>query len=110
MRLFRSTRLQRIVIFLLLVLLSAGPIDFSEQQWDGKDEIVICSAQCLAELSSPLRQHQNSCKFDVAHIAVLPNLIKIISVEYILGTSFDSISTDLLPNPDRGPPPIITIL
>lgn len=93
-----------------MVLLSAGPFDFIEQQWDGENEVVICSPQCLAELSYPLRQHQNNCKFDVAHVSVLPNLIKIISVDYILETSFDPISTDLLSNPDRGPPHIITIL
>ena len=110
MRLFRSTLLQRIVIFLLLVLLSAVPFDFIEQQWDGKDEVVISSPQCLAELSSPPQQRQIKYKFDVACVSVLPNLIKIISADYILDTSFDPISTDLFTNPDRGPPHIITIL
>ena len=93
-----------------MVLLSADPFDFIEQQWDGENEVVICSPQCLAELSSPLQQRQIKCKIDVVHVSVLPNVKKIISIDYILETSFDAISTDLLTNPDRGPPHIITIV
>ena len=98
------------MIFLLPVLLSIGPLDFIEQQWGGEDEIVISSSQCLAELSSPLQQRQVKCKIDVLNVSVLPNFRKIISADYILETSFDTISNDLLTNPDRGPPHIITIL
>lgn len=110
MRLFRSTRFQRIVIFLLPVLLSIGPLDFIEQQWGGEDDVVISSPQCLAELSSPIQQRQIKCKIDAVNVSVLPNFRKIISADYILETSFDTISNDLLTNPDRGPPHIIVIL
>ena len=110
MRFFRSTRLQRILIFLLLVLLSAGPFDFIEQQGDRKDEFVIHATQFLPELSSLLQQPQIKYGFDVVHVSVVTIFKKIISDDYIPGTSFDPLSDDLPTHPSRGPPRLITIL
>lgn len=110
MRFFRSTWLQRILLFLLLVLLSAGPFGFIEQQGDGKDELVIHNTQFLAKLSSFLQQPQIKYGFDVVHVSVVTIFKKIISDDYIPGTSFDPLSDDLSTHPSRGPPRLIAIL
>jgi hypothetical protein len=110
MRFFRSTWLQRILLFLLLVLLNAGPFGFIQQQGDGKDELVIHATQFLPELSSRLQQPQIKYSFDVVHVSVVTIFKKIISDDYIPGTSFDPISADLLTYPSRGPPRFIAIL
>ena len=110
MRFFRSTWLQRILLFLLLVLLSAGPFGFIEQKGDGKDECFIHSPQSLAELSVTFQKSQIKYGFDVIHVSIVPIFTKIISENYIPGTSFDPLSADLLTNPNRGPPRLITIL
>jgi len=110
MRFFRSTWLQRILLFLLLVLLNAGPFDFIKQQGEGKDEFVIHATQFLEELSSSLQQLQIKYGFDVVHVSVVPIFKKIISGDYIPGTVLDPLSVDLLTYPDRGPPHLITIL
>ena len=110
MRFFRSTWLQRILLFLLLVLLNAGPFGFIQKQEDGKDEFVIHAPQFLPELSSLLQQPQIKYGFYVVHVSVVTIFKKIISDDYIPGTSFDPLSVDLLTYPDRGPPRLITIL
>lgn len=110
MRLFRSKWLQRILLFLLLVLLSAGPSCFIELQGDGIGDHVIQSPQYFAKLSGQLRQFQIKYGFDVVHVSVVTIITKIISVDYIPGTSFEPLSADLLIYPDRGPPCFITIL
>jgi len=110
MRFFRSTWLQRMLLFLLLVLLNAGPFGFIAQQGDGKEQFVIHATQFLAKLSSPLQQLQIKYGFDVVLISVLTIFKKIISDDYIPGTSFDPLSADFLTYPDRGPPRLITIL
>jgi hypothetical protein len=110
MRFFRSTWLQRILPFLLLVLLSASSFGFIEQQRNENDDFVIHSPQSLAELSGTFQKHQIKYCFDVVHVSVVPILKKIISETYVPGTFFDPISNDLLTNPDRGPPRLITIL
>jgi hypothetical protein len=110
MRFLRSTWLQRIFVFQLLVLLNAGPFDVIEQQGDGKDEVAIHAAQFLAELSSPFRQPQIKYSLDAVIFSVVTIFKKVISEEYIPGTSFDPLSVDLLTCPSRGPPRPFTIL
>jgi hypothetical protein len=109
MRLFRSTWLQRSLLFLLLFLLNTGHFGSIEQQGDGKDELVIHAAQYPTELSS-LRQLQIKYGFDVIHVSVVPIFKKIISADHIPGTSYDPLSADLLTYPSRAPPRLISIL
>jgi hypothetical protein len=110
MRFFRLLWLQRILPFLLLVLLSAGPFGFIAPQGEGKDELVIHSPHFLAELCGSLQKIQINYGLDAVHVSRVPFFTKIISENYIPGTSFDPISTDLLTNPNRGPPRLIAIL
>jgi len=110
MRFFRSTWLQRILPFLLLVLLSAGPFGFIIQQEEGKHEFVIHSPQFFAELFGSLQKVQIDYSLYAAQVSAVTIFTKIISENYISGTSFNPVSEDLLTNPDRGPPRLITIL
>jgi hypothetical protein len=110
MRFFRSTWLQRILLFLLLVFLNASPFAYIEQQGDGKDELVIHATKSLAELSVTFQKLQIKYGFDAVHVSVVTIFKKIISDDYIPGTSFDPLSADLLTYPNRGPPHLITIL
>ena len=110
MRFFRSIWLQRILLFLLLALLSAGPFGYIERQRGGKDELVIHAPRILAELSARLEKPQIKYGFDVIRVSAVTILTKIISEDYIPGTSHDPLSTDFLTYPDRGPPRLMTIL
>jgi hypothetical protein len=110
MRFFRSTWLKRILLFLLLALLSAGPFGYIEQQGRGKYELVIHTPQLHVELSARLEQPQVKYGFDVVHVSAVTIFTKIISDDYIPGTSLDPLSADFLTYPDRGPPRLITIL
>ncbi len=110
MRFFRSRWLQRLLFLLLLVLLSAAPFGFSEQQGDEKDDHVISSPHCFDKLSGQLRQLQIKYGFDVVNVSGVPTITKSISVDYIPGTSYDPLSADFLTYPDRGPPHLITLL
>ena len=94
----------------MLLLLSAGPFNFIEQQGNGKDELVIHATQFLAKLSSSVQQSKIKYGFDVVQFSVVTIFKKIISKDYIPGTSFDPLSTYLLTQPSRGPPRLITIL
>ena len=109
MRFFRATWLQRSLLLLLLVVLNAGPAGVIEQQGNEKDELVIHATHYLTELSS-LRQLQIKYGFDVVFASVVPVFKKIISDDYIQGTSFDPLTADLLPYPSRAPPRLTTIL
>jgi len=91
-------------------LLNVNPVAYIEQESDGKDESVIHSLQFLAEHSIALHKNQIKYGFDVVQVSVVPIFKKIISENYVRGTSFDPVSTDLLTNPNRGPPRLITIL
>lgn len=110
MRLFRSTWLQRIMTFLLLVLLSICPFDYIEQSWAEENEFIICSPHCLAKLSSTRQKPPLKCNFDVVPVSVLPNFTKFISADYILGMFFNLTFTNFITNVDRGPPRIAVIL
>ena len=110
MRFFRSTWLQRILPFLLLALLCAGPFGVIEQRKGGEGELAIHNPHFLAKLSGSLQQPQIKYGFDVIHVSVVPIFRKIISVGYIQGRSFDPLSAYLLTYPDRGPPRLIAIL
>jgi hypothetical protein len=92
-------------------LLSAGPFGFiEERQGDEKGELVIHAPQCFAQLSGHLRLLKIKYGFDVVHVSVVPIYTKIISDDYIPGTSFDPLSENLLTNPNRGPPRLIDLL
>lgn len=107
---FSSKWLQRILLFLLLAVLNAGPFGFIEQQGDGKDELAIHAEQFLAKLNSLLQQPKIKYGFDVIQVSVVPVFQKIISEEYIPGTSFDPLSIDILTQSSRAPPRLIAIL
>jgi hypothetical protein len=112
MRLFRSRWLKGISPFLLLALLGAGPFVVVEQQWDGKDkdEFVIRTPQSSGTLVASIRMLQIIYGLNATHISRVPFFTDFISENYVPGTSFDPISTDLLTNPNRGPPRLIAIL
>jgi len=110
MRFFRATRLQRILIFLLLVFLIAGPFGFIEQQENKKEELLISSPHSLATLSCQLRQFEIKYGFDAVHVSVLPIITKILSVDYLAGTAFKFILAERLTNPDRAPPHLMALL
>jgi hypothetical protein len=110
MRFFRSTWLQRILLFLLPVLLSAGPFGFIAQEGDGKDEFIIHANQFLPGVSSLLKQPEIKYGFDVLHVSAVTISKKIISADYISEISFDPLSIDLITCLSRGPPRIITLL
>ena len=110
MRFFRSTWLQRTLLVLLLVLLSAGPFGFIEQEGDGKGDHVISSPYCFGKLNGQFRQIQIKYGFDVVHVSVVPIITKIILVDYMPGTSFDPLSANCVTYPDRGPPRLIALL
>jgi hypothetical protein len=98
------------LLFLLLALLSAGPFGFIEQQGDGKEELVIHSPHFLVELCGSLQKIQINYGLDAAHVSTVTLFTKIISENYIPGTSFNPVSEDLLTDLNRGPPRLITIL
>jgi len=110
MRFFRSTWLQRILFFLLLVLLSIGPFGYIQQPGGEKEELFIHAPHSLAELSARLEKPQIKYGFDVIRVSAVTIFTKIISDDYIPGTSLDPLSADFLTYPDRGPPHLITIL
>jgi len=110
MSFFRSSWLQRILSSLLLVLLSAGPFNFIEQQENEKKVTVICSTQCIQEFVSVRYYSQTKFKSDVVFNSVLPNFTEIILADYILGKFFDPISRNHFTSPDRGPPSLNNVL
>jgi hypothetical protein len=77
---------------------------------DRKAELVIHATQFLAKLSSLLQQLQIKYGFDVVHVSVIPIFRKIVSGDYLPGTSFDPLSADLVTYPSRSPPRLIAIL
>jgi len=110
MRFFRSAWLQRTLPFLLLVLLSVGSFGFIVQHEGRKHEVVIYSPQFLTELYGSLQKVQINYALDPVHASAVKIFTKIISENYIPGTSFNPLSEDLLTNPNRGPPHRIAIL
>lgn len=112
MKLFRSRWLKGIYPFLLLALLGASPFVVVGHQGDGedRDDFFIRTPQPSGTTIASLRMLQIIYGLEATHISRVPFFIKIISENYVLGTSFDSIFTDLLANPNRGPPRLISIL
>ena len=110
MRFFRSTGLQRILPFLLLFLLTAGPFGALEEQREREADLFIQAPQFLAQLSGSVQQPQIKYGFYVIHVTVVPTFKKIISIDYIQGTSFDPLSANFLTYPDRGPPHLQILL
>jgi len=91
-------------------LLSAGRFGFIAPPGEGKDKLVIHSPHFLAELCGSLQKIQINYGLDADHVSRVPFFTKIISEKYSPGISFDPISIDILTNPNRGPPRLITIL
>jgi hypothetical protein len=110
MRFFRSTWLQRILPFTVIVLLSVGLFGVIEQQRNEKDDFLIRATGSPDKLSSSLRQLQIKYGFDVIHISVVAIFKKIILEDYTQEASFDPLSADFLTYPNRSPPNLITIL
>lgn len=110
MRFFLSRRLNRIILFPLMILLNASPFAFIEQQGSGKDLSVIHSPQCLAELSGSSQKPPIKYSLYATNLLVVAISKETIPENYFPGTSFDPLSSDLLTYPDRGPPRLTTIL
>jgi len=110
MRFFRSTWLQRILLFLLLVLLSAGPFGFIEQEGDENDDQVISSPYRFGKLNSQFRQIEIKYRFDIVNVSVAPIITTIISEDCKSGTFFVHFSVDPIAHSSRGPPRLITNL
>ena len=110
MRFFRSIWLQRVLLFLLLVLLNGNSFDFIQQLGDGSDGLALNGPQFLPKLSTLLQQPKIKYGFDVIQVSVVPVFKKIITEEYIPGTSLDPLSADFFTYPDRGPPRLVAIL
>jgi hypothetical protein len=107
MRFFRTKWLKRVLLLLLPLLLNAGSFGFIDQGCCGKKEVYIHAGQFLDRISSSVRQLQIKYGFDAVHVSVVPIFKKIISADYIPGTSFDPMSADLLTHSSRGPPSLI---
>ena len=110
MKFFRLTWLKRILLFLLLVLLNASSFAFIEQQGDARDQSVIHSPYSLADLSASVQKPQIKYGLYATQVSAVKIFTKIISDDYIPGTSSDPLSADLPTYPDRGPPRLIAIL
>jgi hypothetical protein len=110
MRFFRSTWLKRIFLVLFLVFLNAGHFDFIEQQGDRKDELIIHATRFLDELNSPCQQPKIKYGFDVILLPVVTIFKKVISDDFIPGTSLDPFPINPITYPSRSPPRFITIL
>jgi len=112
MRFFRSKWLKGIYPFLLLALLGAVPFVVVEHRWGGneRDDFVIRTPQPSGTMIASLRMLQIIYGLDATHVSQVLLFTKIISENYVLGACFDPIFTDLLTNPNRGPPHLIAIL
>jgi hypothetical protein len=112
MRFFRSRWLNGIYPFLLLALLGTGPLVVVENQGDNKDkdEFVIHAPQPSGTSIASLRMLQIVYGLEGTHVSRVHFFTKLITKNYVPGTSYDPISIDLLTNPSRGPPRLITIL
>ena len=110
MRFFRSTSLQSILPFLLLVLLGASSFGFIEPRGNSKHDLVIHSPQFLPELCGSIQKHQIPYGLDATKTKTIKIVTKIVSEIYCPETSRDPFSITLLPNPNRGPPRLIAIL
>jgi hypothetical protein len=112
MKLFRSRWLKGIYPFLLLALLCAGPFGVVQHRGDGKDkdELVIHTPKPSGTSLASLRMLQIIYGLNATHVSRVSFFTKIISENYVPGTSFDPLSIDLLTNPNRGPPRLIAIL
>ena len=110
MRFLRSTPLQRILPFLLLVLLGASSFGFIEPPGDGKHDLVIHSPQFLPELCGSLQKHQIPYCLDATKPKTIKMITWIVSEIYCPETSCDPFSIIFQPNPNRGPPRPIPIV
>ena len=110
MRFFRSTPLQRILPFLLLVLLGASSFGFIEPRGNSQHDLVIHSPQFLPELYGSLQKHQIPYGLDATKPKTIKIITWIVSEIYCSETSRDPFSITFLPNPNRGPPRPISIV
>lgn len=110
MRFFRSRRLRLNLLFLLLVLLNAGPFGFDVQPGIGNDEKVIHAARCPGKLGPPSPELEIEDGFDVIHASAVTIYRKPISRDFLSETSFDPLSAHRLASPCRGSPRPIVML
>lgn len=112
MRFFRSKWVKGIYPFLLLALLCTGPFVVVENQSDIKDndEFVIHAPQPTGTSIASLRMLEVIYGLSATPVSRIHFFTKLITKNYVPGTSYDPISIDLLTNPSRGPPRLITIL
>lgn len=112
MRFFRSGWLKGIYPFLLLALLATGPVVVVENQWDSQDKVecVIHESQSSGTSIASLRMLQIIYGLNATHVSRVHFFTKLITENYDPGTSYDPISIDLLTEPSRGPPRLMTIL
>ena len=109
---FRSRWLKGIYPLLLLALLGASPFILVENPGGEKDraEFVIHAPKSSGPIIASLRMLQIIYGLEAARVFRIPVFTKIISENYVPGTSFDPVSIDLLTASSRGPPQLIAIL
>ena len=110
MRFFRSTPLQRILPFLLLVLLGASSFSFIEPRGNSKHDLVIHSPQVLPELYGSHHKHQLPYGLDATKLKTIKIITWSVSEIYCPETSRNPFSITFQPNPNRGPPRPISIV
>lgn len=112
MRFFRSKWLKGIYPFLLLALLGTGPFVVVDNQCDRseKHELIIQELQPSGMSIASLRMLELMYGLSTTPVSRIHFFTKLITENYVTGTSYDPISIDLLTNPSRGPPRLITIL
>ena len=113
MRFFRSTWLQRILIFLFLALLNTTGFGFVAKQGELKNETVIhviYDTPCLVKVNSPPEKLETRYVFYIIDSLVEANFKTTFSLNYILETATNAVSFDLLTCLKRGPPRSMTLL
>jgi hypothetical protein len=113
MRFFRSKWLQRILIFLFLILLNASGFSFVAKDGQWKNETflhVLYHRPCLSKINSSTEKFQIRYVFDLFNIYVETEFKKTISRNYIIEKASDPVSFDLLTYLKRGPPQSIILI
>lgn len=109
---FRSTWLQRILIFLILALLNARGFGFvaKQDELNNKAAInIIYDTPCLVQIKYSVEKLKIVCFFDIFNILDAINFKVTISRNYILETASSAVSFDPLTCLKRGPPRSMTL-
>jgi hypothetical protein len=113
MRFFRSTWLQKILIFFFLALLNATGFGFVAKQGELKNETfihVVYHTPCFAKANSSSAKFQLRYAFDIIDLLVELDFKKTISHTYIFETASNPVFFDCLAYFKRGPPRSMTLL